>query len=76
MTTFERLRDVAFEVLDVRIEEGDTPQSLGLDSLDIVDLMYNLEDEFDVDLPVTDLTPDISFRGLAGLIDAKLASPH
>ncbi len=58
MSTFERVKKVIVEQLDVSEEEV-TPnasfvEDLGADSLDVVDLIMALEEEFDVDIPDED----------------------
>ena len=52
---FEKVRDILTEQLDIE-ENLITPESsilddLGADSLDIVDLVMTLEDEFDMEIP-------------------------
>jgi acyl carrier protein len=55
MSTFERVRKVIVEQLDVSEEEV-TPEAsfvddLGADSLDVVELVMGLEEEFDIEIP-------------------------
>ena len=57
-TTFERVKKVIVEQLDVSEEEV-TPEAsfvddLGADSLDVVELVMGLEEEFDIDIPDED----------------------
>lgn len=52
---FDRVRDILAEQLDIS-EDSITSDSsivddLGADSLDIVDLVMSLEDEFDTEIP-------------------------
>ena len=52
---FEKVRDILVEQLDLS-KDSITPESsimedLGADSLDVVDLVMSLEDEFDVEIP-------------------------
>lgn len=52
---FDKVRDILAEQLDID-EDLITPESsivddLGADSLDIVDLVMSLEDEFDTEIP-------------------------
>ncbi len=56
---FEKIRDVIAEQLgieDVEIITMDTTfiDDLGADSLDIVELIMALEEEFDIEIPETD----------------------
>ncbi len=52
---FEKVRDILCEQLDVDEEkvtmEANIMEDLGADSLDIVDLVMSLEEEFDVEVP-------------------------
>lgn len=55
MNTFERVKKVLVEQLDVSEDEV-TPQAsviddLGADSLDVVEIIMGLEEEFDVEIP-------------------------
>jgi acyl carrier protein len=52
---FEKVRDIMCSQFDVE-EEKITPETsivddLGADSLDVVDLIMSLEEEFDVEIP-------------------------
>lgn len=55
MTTFERVKKVVVDQLDVNPEEVTENASfvddLGADSLDFVELVMGLEEEFDVEIP-------------------------
>ena len=58
MSTFDRVKKVVVEQLDVNEDEV-TPQAsfvddLGADSLDVVDLVMGLEEEFDIEIPDED----------------------
>ena len=52
---FEKVRNILVEQLDVEEEkvsmEASIIDDLGADSLDVVDLVMSLEDEFDVEIP-------------------------
>ncbi len=56
---FERVRDILVEQLDVEegtvTMESSITDDLGADSLDIVDLVMTLEDEFDTEIPDEDI---------------------
>jgi acyl carrier protein len=58
MTTFERVRKVIVDQLDVKEEEvTDTAsfvEDLGADSLDVVELVMGLEEEFEIEIPDED----------------------
>lgn len=58
MSTFDRVKKVVVEQLDVNEEEVTPTASfvddLGADSLDVVELVMGLEEEFDVEIPDED----------------------
>ena len=55
MYIFERIRDLLAEQLDVEADqitmESDILRDFGADSLDVVDMVMTLEDEFDIEVP-------------------------
>ncbi|MCH5195072.1 MAG: acyl carrier protein [Oscillospiraceae bacterium] len=56
METFEKIRDIIADQLDVTDKNSITEASvitddLGADSLDVVDLVMAIEDEFSVEIP-------------------------
>ena len=56
MDIFEKVRDLIAERLDIADKDSITETSsitddLGADSLDVVDLVMDIEDEFSVDIP-------------------------
>ncbi len=55
MNTFERVRKVLVEQLDVSADEVQPPASivddLKADSLDVVEIIMGLEEEFDIEIP-------------------------
>jgi acyl carrier protein len=53
-TTLERLQQLFVDKLDYNIEElkpTTTLEELGLDSLDIIEFMFDIENEFDIRIP-------------------------
>ncbi len=52
---FEKVRDIIVEVLDAAAddvtEEASIIDDLGADSLDVVDLISSVEEEFDIEIP-------------------------
>ncbi|MFA6665278.1 MAG: acyl carrier protein [Armatimonadota bacterium] len=58
MSTFDRVKKVVVEQLDVNEDEVTLPASfvddLGADSLDVVELVMGLEEEFDIEIPDED----------------------
>ena len=55
MDTFERIRELLAEQLDIDAEkitlESDILEDFEADSLDVVDIVMSLEDEFGVEIP-------------------------
>ena len=59
---FDKLKDIIVEQLDAD-EDAVTmnaaiQEDLGADSLDVVDLITTIEDEFDISIPAVDIVPD------------------
>jgi acyl carrier protein len=53
-TTFERLRQLFIDHFDYKSEEltaTTTLENLGLDSLDIIEFMFEIENEFNIRIP-------------------------
>ena len=75
MSTFDRVKKVVVEQLDVAEDEV-TPQAsfvddLGADSLDVVELVMGLEEEFDVEIPDEDAEKITTVQEAVGYIDEK-----
>ncbi len=75
MSTFDRVKKVVVEQLDVSEDEV-TPQAsfvddLGADSLDVVELVMGLEEEFDIEIPDEDAEKIATVEGAVSYIDAK-----
>ena len=47
---FEKVKSIVADQLDVE-EEKVTAEDLGADSLDVVDLVMSIEEEFDIEIP-------------------------
>ena len=56
---FEKIRAILAEQLDVAEDEitmeSNIAEDLGADSLDVVDLIMSIEDEFDLEVPDTEV---------------------
>ncbi len=52
---FERIKEILADQLDSDIDamtmESDIANDLGADSLDVVELLMSIEDEFDIEIP-------------------------
>jgi len=57
--TFEKVREILCQQLDVEEDQvtmdSSIVENLGADSLDLVDLIMSLEDEFDIEIPDADV---------------------
>jgi acyl carrier protein len=75
MSTFDRVKKVVVEQLDVAEDEV-TPQAsfvedLGADSLDVVELVMGLEEEFDIEIPDEDAEKIATVQDAITYIDTK-----
>ena len=71
---FEKLANYAAKQLDLEISEitpDSTFESLGIDSLDIVEMIMDLETELGIELDMED-QKIATFQELADFIDSKL----
>ncbi len=55
MTTLEKVRNIISEQLSVKVEDirndSNIAEELGADSLDLVEILMSLEDEFGISIP-------------------------
>ena len=75
MSTFDRVKKVIVEQLDVSEDEV-TPQAsfvedLGADSLDVVELVMGLEEEFDIEIPDEDAEKIAKVQDAVNYIEEK-----
>ena len=72
MDTFEKVSDIIgrrFELTVTKITKDTTWEEIGADSIDLVDLISELEDEFDISIP-DDSIEDLKTVGdVVNLID-------
>ncbi|OFX13332.1 MAG: acyl carrier protein [Armatimonadetes bacterium RBG_16_58_9] len=77
-TTLERVKKVAVDKLQRSEEEitenANIQDDLGADSLDIVELVMGLEDEFQVEIPDEDVERIKTVGEVVAYIDEKVAS--
>ncbi len=78
MSTFDRVKKVVVDQLEVSEEEVTANASfvddLGADSLDVVELVMALEEEFDVEIPDEDAEKIASVGDAVSYIDEKTKS--
>ena len=76
-TTFERLQAIVAKDYKLEIDKV-TPdsslESLGVDSLGVAELLFNVEDEFQVILPVEPVHGLLTVGDVAQFIDALIAA--
>ncbi|MEA5578361.1 acyl carrier protein [Anabaena sp. UHCC 0451] len=76
--TFERVKKIVAEQLDVEKEKvvGNASfiDDLGADSLDIVELVMALEEEFDIEIPDEAAEKILTVQEVVDYIDANVAA--
>ena len=75
MGTFDRVKKVLVEQLDVD-EDAVTPTAsivddLGADSLDVVEIIMGLEEEFDVEIPDEDAEKITTVQQIISYVEEK-----
>lgn len=72
---FEKIREILCQQLDVEegvvAMESEIVKDLGADSLDLVDLIMTLEDEFDVEVPEGDVESIKTVGDLVKYVEAN-----
>ena len=75
MSTFDRVKKVVVEQLDVSDDEVSKDASfeddLGADSLDVVELVMGLEEEFDIEIPDEDAEKISTVKDAVSYIEEK-----
>lgn len=72
--TFEKLRNLLADHLEMEaseITEATTFEDLGVDSLDVAEIMMEVEDEFGIEIAVAEAGKSVA--ELVAYIDSKLA---
>ena len=75
MTTAEKIMEVLANHLEMdvnEISEDPTLESLDVDSLDTVEIMMELEDEFGIEINASDVGTGKSVKELAEYVDSKI----
>ncbi len=76
MSTFEKVKDIVVEQLGVKEQEvkpeASFVEDLGADSLDTVELVMALEEEFGIEIPDEDAEKAKTVGEVVGYIDKKL----
>lgn len=73
---FEKVKEILCEQLDVEEEKVSLDSSivddLGADSLDVVDLIMSVEEEFDLEIPDEDVEGMKTVGDMVKYVEAKL----
>ena len=73
---FEKIKAILAEQFDIDedqiTEETDIQQDLGADSLDVVDLVMTIEDEFEVEVPDDQIETVRTVADLVSFIEKKI----
>lgn len=73
--TFEKVREVLVDQLDVDEDavtmESSIADDLGADSLDVVDMVMSLEEEFDMEIPDEEIETMKTVGDIVKYIDSK-----
>ena len=75
MDTFERVSDIIgkrFELSETKLTEETTWEEIGADSIDLVDLISELEDEFEISIPDEKIEDLKTVGDVAHLIDEEM----
>ena len=75
MDTFERVSDnigKRFELSETKLTEETTWEEIGADSIDLVDLISELEDEFEISIPDEKIEDLKTVGDVARLIDEEM----
>ena len=78
MTTIERIKKLFLKNFDFpedRLQPDATIESIGLDSLDKIEFMFELEKEFDIKIPDREVKLT-SIRAMVDVIDRLVAEQH
>ena len=77
MDVFEKVKKILCDQLDLEeeqvTEEAEVIEDLGADSLDIVDLVMTLEEEFDTEIPDEDIENLKTVGDLVKYIEERVA---
>ncbi|MCR5505853.1 MAG: acyl carrier protein [Bacilli bacterium] len=72
MNTLETLKSILAEKVDVsKIKEEDNLQSLGLDSLDLAEIMISIEDALGIEFTTNEILKLKTIKDVLNLIETK-----
>lgn len=74
-TTYEKIKKIITEILEFDADkvtpEADLTDGIGFDSLDKVDLMMGIEEEFEIEIPDKDIPSIRTMKDLVEYVDAR-----
>lgn len=76
LQTIQRMIAEQFELKVEVLELGATLESLGLDSLAVIEFMFNIEDEFKIKLSNELLENIKTLQDVVNIIDTQVAEQH
>ena len=72
MSTLDTLKTILAEKVDIsKLKEDDDLQSLGLDSLDLAEIMISIEDALGIEFTTNEILKLKTIRDVLNLIDTK-----
>jgi acyl carrier protein len=75
METIEKIKSILSEQLDTDSDDihdaSNVQEDLGADSLDIVDIIMAVEEEFDIEIPDDDVKSLKTVADIAAYVDSK-----
>lgn len=78
MEIFEKLKEIIADQLEIEVSETIKPETsimedLEADSLDAVEVMMAIEDEFDIEIPEEDAENFKNIKDIADYVKSKMA---
>lgn len=78
MNIFEKIRDIIADHLEIEEVENIKPETslmndLEADSLDAVEVMMDIEDEFDIEIPDEDAEEFKNIKDIVEYVESKIA---
>ncbi len=78
MNVFEKVRDIIAEHLEIEEVETIKPETslmkdLEADSLDAVEVMMDIEDEFEIEIPDEDAEKFKNIKDIVAYVESKIA---
>lgn len=78
MNIFEKIRDIIADHLEIEEVENIKPEAslmndLEADSLDAVEVMMDIEDEFDIEIPDEDAEEFKNIKDIVEYVESKIA---